>query len=66
MPGRGSGTGVRGRGADARITGGMSLLFEDQPCDRRSMAQRTLITLTDDIDGSEASETVVFGLDGAT
>lgn len=30
------------------------------------MAQRTLITLTDDIDGSEASETVVFGLDGAT
>lgn len=30
------------------------------------MAQRTVITLTDDIDGSEASETVMFGLDGAT
>lgn len=30
------------------------------------MAQRTIISLTDDIDGSEASETVVFGLDGAT
>lgn len=30
------------------------------------MAQRTVITMTDDIDGSEASETVVFGLDGAT
>lgn len=30
------------------------------------MAQKTVITLTDDIDGSEASETVVFGLDGAT
>lgn len=30
------------------------------------MAQRTVITLTDDVDGSEASETVIFGLDGAT
>lgn len=30
------------------------------------MAQRTVITLTDDIDGSEAIETVVFGLDGST
>ncbi len=30
------------------------------------MAQRTVITMTDDIDGSEASETVVFGLDGST
>lgn len=30
------------------------------------MAQKTVITLTDDIDGSEASETLVFGLDGAT
>lgn len=32
----------------------------------RLMAQKTVITLTDDIDGSEASETVVFGLDGTT
>lgn len=30
------------------------------------MAQRTVVSLTDDMDGSEASETVVFGLDGAT
>ena len=30
------------------------------------MAQRTITTLIDDIDGSEASETVVFGLDGST
>lgn len=30
------------------------------------MAQRTVITMTDDIDESEASETVVFGLDGST
>lgn len=29
------------------------------------MAQKTVITLTDDIDGSGADETVVFGLDGA-
>jgi hypothetical protein len=29
------------------------------------MAQKTVITLTDDIDGSEATETVTFGLDGA-
>ena len=30
------------------------------------MAQKTVISLTDDIDGSEATQTVVFGLDGAT
>ena len=30
------------------------------------MAQRTVITMTDDMDGSEATETVVFGLDGST
>lgn len=30
------------------------------------MAQKTVVTKTDDIDGSEATETVVFGLDGAT
>lgn len=30
------------------------------------MAQRTLITMTDDLDGSEAGETVVFALDGTT
>ena len=51
---------------DAWLMGRSSLRFDDQPRDRRTMAQRTLITLTDDIDGSEASETVVFGLDGAT
>ncbi|MEU2563544.1 Lsr2 family protein [Streptomyces longispororuber] len=28
------------------------------------MAQRVVVTLYDDIDGSEAAETVVFGLDG--
>ena len=28
------------------------------------MAQQTIVTLTDDIDGSEATETVSFGLDG--
>lgn len=28
------------------------------------MAQRTTVVLTDDIDGSEASETVQFGLEG--
>lgn len=28
------------------------------------MAQRVLVTLSDDIDGGEASETVTFGLDG--
>jgi hypothetical protein len=30
------------------------------------MAQRTLVQLIDDIDGSEATETVTFGLDGTT
>lgn len=30
------------------------------------MAQRVQITLEDDLDGSEASETVTFGLDGTT
>lgn len=30
------------------------------------MAQKVNIVLVDDIDGSEASETVVFGLDGTT
>ncbi|MFC5909620.1 histone-like nucleoid-structuring protein Lsr2 [Streptacidiphilus monticola] len=28
------------------------------------MAQRVVVTLSDDIDGGEAEETVVFGLDG--
>ena len=28
------------------------------------MAQRVVVTLSDDIDGGEASETVTFGLDG--
>ena len=30
------------------------------------MASKTVITLTDDIDGSDASETLTFGLDGTT
>ena len=30
------------------------------------MARRTVTTLTDDLDGGEASETVTFGLDGQT
>lgn len=30
------------------------------------MAQRTVTTLVDDIDGSEGTATVTFGLDGAT
>lgn len=30
------------------------------------MAQRTITTLIDDIDGGEATETVTFGLDGKT
>ena len=30
------------------------------------MAQKVHITLEDDLDGSEASETVVFGLDGTS
>lgn len=30
------------------------------------MAQRTVVQLTDDIDGSEATGTVTFGLDGTT
>ncbi|MET8678308.1 Lsr2 family protein [Streptomyces sp. NPDC004647] len=28
------------------------------------MAQRVVVTLADDIDGGEAAETVIFGLDG--
>ncbi|MGW0920402.1 histone-like nucleoid-structuring protein Lsr2 [Streptomyces sp. NPDC002755] len=28
------------------------------------MAQKTVVTLTDDIDGSEATQTVLFALDG--
>ncbi|MGK5630010.1 histone-like nucleoid-structuring protein Lsr2 [Streptomyces sp. URMC 123] len=28
------------------------------------MAQRVVVTLSDDIDGGEAAETVIFGLDG--
>ncbi|MFC8307872.1 Lsr2 family protein [Streptomyces olivaceus] len=30
------------------------------------MAQRVVVTLFDDIDGSEAAETVAFGVDGRT
>jgi hypothetical protein len=30
------------------------------------MAQETIVRLTDDIDGSEAAESVTFGLDGVT
>lgn len=30
------------------------------------MAQRTAVTMTDDLDGSAASETVTFALDGKT
>ena len=30
------------------------------------MAQRTVTTLVDDIDGSEGTQTVTFGLDGTT
>ncbi|MEU1623796.1 Lsr2 family protein [Streptomyces sp. NPDC020096] len=30
------------------------------------MAQRVVVTLSDDIDGGEAEETVAFGLDGKT
>lgn len=30
------------------------------------MAQRVVVTLFDDIDGSEAAETIAFGLDGRT
>ena len=30
------------------------------------MAQRTIVTLTDDLDGSEATETVALGLDGTS
>lgn len=30
------------------------------------MAQKILVTMTDDLDGSEGAETVVFGLDGNT
>jgi hypothetical protein len=30
------------------------------------MAQRTIVQLTDDLDGSEATESVSFGLDGTT
>lgn len=30
------------------------------------MAQKTLIQLTDDVDGSEAAETVTFALDGVS
>ncbi|WP_413754733.1 histone-like nucleoid-structuring protein Lsr2 [Streptomyces sp. MMBL 11-3] len=30
------------------------------------MAQQTIVQLLDDLDGSEASETIVFGLDGRT
>ncbi|MFB7515805.1 Lsr2 family protein [Streptomyces sp. NPDC056144] len=30
------------------------------------MAQRVVVTLSDDIDGGEAAETVAFGLDGRT
>src|SRR3954452_13963050 len=32
--------------------------------ERSSMAQRVNVVLVDDIDGSDASETVTFGLDG--
>ena len=30
------------------------------------MAQRTFVTMTDDLDGSEATETVTFAVDGIT
>lgn len=30
------------------------------------MAKKTVVTVVDDIDGSEGAETIEFGLDGAT
>ena len=39
--------------------------LRDTPPERhRNMAQQTTVTLTDDIDGGKAAETVSFGLDG--
>ena len=37
------------------------------PCERiPPVAQKTVVTLVDDLDGGEADETVSFGLDGST
>lgn len=45
----------------------VGLPLPDQSDEQRSVvAQRTVITLTDDIDGTPAHETVTFGLDGAS
>ncbi|MDQ0776325.1 hypothetical protein QF026_004791 [Streptomyces aurantiacus] len=44
-----------------------STLFTPNPKkDEPTMAQQTIIQLLDDLDGSEASETIVFSLDGKT
>jgi hypothetical protein len=40
------------------------LLREDFSSRESQMARRTVVMLTDDLDGSEATETVRFGLDG--
>ena len=44
--------------------GGMDKLAPHHQKGTRNMAQQTTVTLTDDIDGGKAAETVSFGLDG--
>ena len=44
--------------------GGMDKVHPNTTRKARNMAQQTTVTLTDDIDGGKAAETVSFGLDG--
>jgi len=51
-----------------RFGGGVAALFLFLPTEQRNpfMAQKVNIILVDDLDGSEATETVTFGLDGSS
>lgn len=51
------------RGSFGRC-GGMDKVHPNTTRKARNMAQQTTVTLTDDIDGGKAAETVSFGLDG--
>lgn len=52
--------------ADTHKTYVLNLSNTNTQKDEDNMAQRVITTLEDDLDGSEASETIVFALDGKT
>lgn len=56
--------GIGRRSRRAFLIGAMEDWRESQPMGDRAVAQKVTVVLTDDIDSSEAVETVSFGLDG--